>query len=144
MKVQKANLFESTDDWIFVTGNSCVRADGALVMGKGAASQLRDKVASLPFEFGGKILKTCGSLGEYNLIISEMHPFGIFQVKYHYKEDAELALIERSTEALNKFVRYLNVTVSINFPGIGNGNLFIKDVAPIIKDLDDRVTVYYL
>lgn len=144
MKVQKGNLFDSGHDWLFVTGNSYINVKGALVMGRGAALYIKQNYTELPYEFGTKISRICGSLGRYDVLTSRFEPFGIFQVKRHYGFNAELGLIESSVKALNSFVRFMNVTVGLNFPGIGNGRLDIYDVAPIIKELDDRVTVYYL
>jgi hypothetical protein len=73
--------------------------------------------------------------------------FGIFQVKRHFKDKADLALISYSCLMLAQWMRgnELKCPVRMNFPGIGNGQLSRKLVEPILqtylKDLPVTVCV---
>ena len=54
--------------FIIVTGNSFLTSEMKLVMGRGAALQLKRKEPGIDLVFGEKIHKTCGHLGFYGLI----------------------------------------------------------------------------
>lgn len=150
MKLAVGNLFSSHDDYIFVTTNSFVKKNGNLVMGRGAALELARLRPDVPSIFGGAVLHLCGNLGKYGVFWSlirydAVSPFyGAFQVKYNWYENADLELIRFSTEELNRHVQGVleGSTISVNFPGIGNGNLKYEDVLPIIEILPDNVTFY--
>jgi hypothetical protein len=148
MKIKVGNLFDSKDMFIFVTANSYITTKGDLVMGRGAALELATRYPDLKSEFGSIIKEWCGHLGVYGTLVIPVYnehstldnrqTYGIFQVKKHFKNLAELDLIKISADMLNKNP----LTISMNFPGIGNGGLKAKDVLPIIEFLDDNVTVY--
>jgi len=136
------DCFDKTDYFI-VTTNSYIRSDGALVMGRGIAKQVKDAFPELPFEFAKEITH----LGEYGVIIASTPYFktnlGIFQVKRHYSDKAELSLIQASTDDLIDFTTIAgNVRIDMNFPGIGNGHLDYYDVLPIVNTLPDNVHVW--
>jgi hypothetical protein len=159
MKLIQGNLFDSKDDVILITGNSYINTKGELVMGRGAALELKTKYPKLAYTFGKMIQYYCKHLGEYNLIISglgetrleelednDWPKYGVFQVKYHYKDDADYGLIERSTNVLINMMNrlgYRDRTFSMNFPGIGWGRLEAEKVLSLINKLSDRVTIYY-
>lgn len=141
MKIKVGNLWDSKDDHIFITGNSFIKNNGELAMGRGSALELKTKDPSIALEFGSIISKTCGHLGIYKIIIIDK--YGIFQVKQHFKDEADLDLIDMSCISLNRILVDLNnPTVSMNFPGIGYGRLSVDSVFPIVQQLDDRVTIY--
>lgn len=148
MKIINDNLWNSNDDIILVTGNSYINQRGELVMGRGAALELKEKFPSFPKKFGTQILSSCGHLGEYNLIFISVigdRDYGIFQVKYHYRDNASLDLINRSVEYLIHIANYVDIhgqSISMNFPGIGWGRLNEKDVRPILEKLPNNVTIY--
>lgn len=150
MKVVKGNLFSSSDDYIFVTTNSHVKKNGCLVMGRGAALELSLLRPDISKVFGDGVLNICGHLGRYGVLWSlnrydANSPFyGAFQVKYNWFENADIDLIKFSTEDLMSHIEgVLNgYTISINFPGIGNGKLKYEDVLPVISVLPDEVTFY--
>lgn len=155
MKLVKGNLWDSKDDVILVTGNSYIRKDGGLVMGRGAAKELLDSYPYLQQNFGEQITNSCGSMGKYGLLFKSIvyylfvperkkvvKTYGVFQVKYHFRADAELELIQYSTDMLTKCSLPGDVTFSMNFPGIGWGRLKREDVLPILQKLPDCVTIY--
>lgn len=153
MKLVRGNLWDSPDDLILVTTNSYIRNDGALVMGRGAALELKNRFSGIDHELGWLVSKygERSNLGiRYGLILagiinwsSYSRLYGIFQVKYHFKDKANLELIDYSTKYLvNWCESWPNMKVSMNFPGIGYGQLSREEVLPIISILSDNVTVY--
>ena len=151
MKLVKGNLWDSKDELVFVTANSYIRKNGELVMGRGAALELKIKRPDLPKLFGSGVLNICGHLGKYGIIyelveswIRTRQVFGIFQVKYHFNEPARLDLIDYSVSKLLEIYGGVlrDYTISMNFPGIGFGGLIRSDILPIINILPDNVTIY--
>jgi hypothetical protein len=128
---------------LLVTTNSFVRQDGALVMGRGAAKTAMLKWPRLPYSLG----KYIDHLGEYNVgIITDnnlsLH-IGAFQVKYHFKDEADLDLIARSVAELTAITnKKPDWRFDMNFPGIGNGHKAYEDVAPLLDSLPDNVHVW--
>lgn len=147
MQTQYGNLFDSRDDYLLVSTNGFVKRDGSLVMGRGAAKQLAALHPSIPKIAGQYILE--GSYPKHNgqavygvILIGR---YGLFQVKYNWFEKADLDLIKYSTDELMVLITSGSMkdkTISMNYPGIGNGQLEEKDVYSIIKRLPDQVTVY--
>ena len=133
-------------DLFLITTNSTIRNDGALIMGCGIARQARERFPGLAEALGQHILNTCGSLGEYGLLISSRWPYaklGAFQVKRHYSQIASLELIQRSTSALCAWcLEHLDASVHLNFHGVGYGRLRREDVLPIITLLPDQITIW--
>lgn len=150
MKLIKGELFNSLDDIVLVTGNSCIKWDGSAVMGRGAALELKNKLTGIDLVFGGMINKICGNLGMYGVVHTALsYPeldkvYGLFQVKYHFKDKALLSLIEYSTYELSKMIDgiFYTKTISMNFPGVGFGHLKYEDVLPIVEKLPDSITLY--
>lgn len=141
MKIKIGNLFDSNDNLIVVTGNSYIKKNTEVVMGKGAALELKKLAPNIAYRFGNQILNICGSNGFYGFITSGRN--GLFQVKTHFKDNAELYLVERSTELLNEYILDKDYpTISMNFPGIGNGRLKAELVIPILEKLPDEITIY--
>lgn len=139
MKLLKADLWSSKDPIIGVTTNAYIRKDGCLVMGRGSALEGASKYPNLQ-KHAGMMIAANGN--KYGWLVTP-DKIGLFQVKYTFWQKADLNLIEFSTNLLNRYVNEFNINVSINYPGIGFGGLKKEEVEPIIKNLDDRVTVYY-
>lgn len=152
MKLLSGNLWDSKDEIIFVTTNSYVKRDGSLVMGKGAAFEMKEKFPFLPSIFGDQIIRHFGQLGKYGLLLatatenSQILPYlgvGIFQVKYHFKEKADLELVKYSTNLLSYFMEtHPEVSISMNFPAIGYGQRTIEEILPIVSVLPDNISLY--
>lgn len=137
MKLIQDNLWNSKDDIIAVTTNSYINKQCKLVMGRGSALEATKKYPLLQANAAQKITH----LGKYGFIIVD--GIGLFQVKYHFGANADLELIKYSCEILNNYVKENNKTVSLNYPGIGYGGLSKEVVDPIIRELDNRVTIYH-
>jgi len=146
MNIQYGNMWDVYDesDLFLITTNSFIKRNGALVMGAGIARQARDRFPGLDLALGRKIKH----LGKYGLIVSEKWPdkkLGAFQVKYHFKDRAELNLISHSTEMLMEFIetrRLYSSKIHLNFPGIGNGKLDKDAVLRVVEVLPDCVTLW--
>lgn len=146
MKLIQGNMFNNDPGIRLVTCNSYIKKNKALVMGRGAALNLLQKVPNINYIFGNEVSTICGHLGKYGVIIYsfpiENKLYGIFQVKYHFKDVSSLTLIEYSVMKLKEMLH--GFTVHMNYPGIGNGKLTPESVLPIIKILPDNVKIYYL
>lgn len=129
-----------------ITTNSYIRNDGELVMGAGIALQAKKIFDDLPLALGRKIKKKCGHLGVYGTLPSnrkEIDKIVAFQVKRHFKNKADLNLIQKSASQLSTIAtKYPNKRLDINFPGIGAGGRDVEEVMPIVKQLPDNVHIW--
>ena len=132
------DVFEGIDYFV-ITTNAVIKNNGAVVMGAGIAKQVRDNWPGVDVQLGKAISRMGG--GAYGYI--QGSKLGIFQVKYHYKDQASLRLIEHSAEMLAKHARaYPHHDYALNFPGIGNGKLNRADVEPLLSILPKNVQVW--
>jgi hypothetical protein len=133
-------MFRATG-FIIVTTNSFLTSEVKLVMGRGAAWQLKRKVPGIEKIFGKMIHETCGHLGRYGLIFHER--YGAAQVKYRFNDRARLELIRISMTALSVVAsRNRKSIFNINSPGIGNGGLKKHQVKSLLEMLPDNVHVW--
>jgi hypothetical protein len=135
-----------TSDLFLITTNSTLKANGALVMGRGIARQARGRFPGLDQALGKEIGKTCGDQGVYHLLVSPRWPrarLGCFQVKRHWAHPAAPALIQGSCAALTRWAHaHPGRQICLNFPGIGNGRLPRTAVLPLLTSLPDTVTIW--
>uniref|UniRef100_A0A6M3L1U0 Macro domain-containing protein n=1 Tax=viral metagenome TaxID=1070528 RepID=A0A6M3L1U0_9ZZZZ len=127
--------------WVVITTNGEVRNDGACVMGRGVAKQAATKFPKLAYELGNKI----ASAGNNVYVFDDLKLITL-PVKHHWKDKADLSLIERSLQQLvawadtppRKHGKFYIVRA-----GVGNGKLdWEKDVKPLFERyLDDRFVV---
>ena len=126
----------STPDIYLFTGNPIRKANGALVMGRGAAQAVRDRWPSVQYH-----IKT-----DRPVTFHQINPdqwIGWFQVKHHWQHPAEPDLIQRSATYLASIAtKRPNHRFHINAPGIGNGRLDWQQVEPLLSMLPDNVLVY--
>lgn len=134
------DIYKEADYFIF-TGNSYIKQNGALVMGRGMAKEVRDKFPGIDKLIGSKIRESCEQIEFYGLIVDEK--IGVFQVKYHYDEESLLTLIQCSVSCLKQFAKkHLDKQIHMNYPGIGFGGLTKKEVAPLLKCLSNNVHIW--
>ena len=127
--------------FIIVTANSFLTSEMKLVMGRGAALQLKRKEPGIDLEFGKKIHERCGHLGFYGLIFHKR--YGLAQVKCRFNERARVGLIRISMRMLGSVAgRDRGKIFNINFPGIGNGGLKKHQVESLLRDLPENVHVW--
>lgn len=130
------SVFDEVDHFV-ITTNSFIKNNGAVVMGAGIAKQVRDTYPGIDQVIGAAIQH----MGTYNVIIGGK--IGVFQVKYHFKDAADLALITASTAALASIATSNPAKIyALNFPGIGNGKLSYNSVKPVVDLLPDNVQIW--
>jgi len=144
MQIRTGNMFDYKNncDLLLVTGNSYIKKDSSLAMGRGAAGGLKNLYPGIEYEFG----KNITHLVTYGLVIVEYKQklFGLFQTKVHFKDKSTTDLIEYSTEKLNDYLKDTRATYCayLNLPGVGYGGLYYSDVLPIIRKLTGKVIVW--
>lgn len=155
MKLATGNMFDHPASLILVTTNSYVRDNGTLVMGRGAAAELRRHMPNAESVFGALVKKSPGlgvwkqygvlvepMIGDWTQLLRLRKPqLGIFQVKYHWGKPAVPELISHSVSSLISIAHNYQ-SISLNYPGIGNGGLTRGAVWPLIKGLPNNCTVW--
>lgn len=140
--------FDTTPIAMVFTGNSFVTRDRRLVMGRGAAKEVRDMYPGLDAAFG----TTTPHLGFYGLqskpagTCGLTFPMYVFQVKYNFADEAHLSLIQHSAAVLKTCIdNSPGWSFLMNFPGVGNGRLRYEDVLSVLEaaDLSDQLLLYY-
>lgn len=146
MKLATGNMFSHHADLTLVTTNSYVRSrDHGLVMGRGAANQIKQRLTDAERIFGDIIWckDPQGSSIYKRYGVITYGPWGIFQVKYHWGKPAVPDLISYSVQKLAEIAPQYG-SISLNYPGVGNGGLSMDVVRPLIECLPDNVTVWTL
>lgn len=147
-KFKTGNMWDAWEeaDLFLITTNSTIKKNGALVMGAGIAKEARDMFPGLDLTAGQRIKDKCGNLGLYYLLISDDWPnkkLGLFQVKTHYSNKADIEIIRESTWQLAQWAtHFTDIQIHLNYPGIGNGGLSKSQIEPIIITLPDNVTIW--
>lgn len=116
-------------DWVGVTTNGIVKANGEAVMGKGIA-----KVAALRFpELPGKLAIRLLEFGNVFQVFED-YRLVTFPTKHDWKNDSSIELIEQSAKQLALFLQTrTDINVYLPRPGCGNGNLTWKQVRPVLE-----------
>lgn len=140
------NLWDIPADTYIITTNGVIKKNGAAVMGRGCALQAKDMFKGIDYDLG-YCIDIVGNIptyiGEYKLK-ERVYEIISFPVKHHWRDKADLSLIERSAKMLPKII-HPGATVVMPRPGCGNGGLNWEDVAPVIEPyLDDRFLVVSL
>jgi hypothetical protein len=144
-------LLNYADSWAedqvyLFTGNSVIKNNGAIVMGRGAAKQVRDTYPGIDKAFGTAI---GNEPSLHVLVLQRRNPrmgsikIGWFKVKHHWADNAEPALIAESATRLAALAEeHPELTWHMNYPGIGNGGLTVADVSNLLEILPDNVLIY--
>lgn len=135
---------------ILVTTNAEVNKDHKLVMGRGAALEASQRFPTLVRKLGERLIERQLVGAKYGIQFIEpsatIYPglmLGAFQVKYHWREKADLTLISYSARYLAGIAKAMAFSrFAMNFPGIGNGRLEESLVRPLLDVLPDNVFVY--
>lgn len=151
-----------------ITTNSIVTKGGLAVMGRGCAKEAafswpesREALAS-QLKLWGNYPHALGIIGRENMVwnygdyrLSELMALAqtdlggtilwSYPVKHHWKDKAELSIIERSAIRMKRIFAqpgFENQRVVLVRPGCGNGHLTWEAVRPVIAGiLDDKFTV---
>jgi hypothetical protein len=144
MREIKGNIWDYHDvngPWIVVPTNGDWNRFGEAVMGRGIALDTKLRFPDFPKEFADR-------LKEYGNVVFTFWDYHIitFPVKHHWKEEADLVLIEQSAKELMEIMRYnlsqIQVPIYMPWVGCGNGRRDKKDVRPILeKYLDNNFIV---
>lgn len=147
MILERGNMWDvfGKTDLFLVTTNPIVRKDGAVVMGRGIALQMKTRFPEFPYAFAHDLQRRKDE-AEFDPDTGVVGVFGgqlvgFFMVKTHWRDKADLDVIAKSANALRwKAANYRRV--DLNFPGTGNGKLNREDVLPIISMLPDNVFIW--
>ncbi len=148
MKEVNGDLWDTNADIIVITTNGATRRDGAAIMGRGVALQAKSRYPDIEYILGALIRENGNHV---NFVIGGLLKIVSFPVKHHWRERADLKLINQSAIELVQLVDRLRLhlkpssvyAVALPRPGCGNGRLRWEDVRSIIRPvLDDRFTVY--
>lgn len=133
MIIKRGNMFEeSKANMIFCTTNGVVKRTGELVMGAGAALEMKQRHPGIDKYFGQKL--SVGAPCKYGLLYGKTR--GAFQTKLHYKDKSCLELIKYSAEKLAALAnQHPQLTFAVNFPGINYGGLKEADVTRVIETI---------
>ncbi len=137
---------------LLCTTNAVINSKGELVMGRGAALEMKQKYPGIEKALAKRIMdKGC----HYRPWFDDNKPYGVisagmsegdtmlgaFQVKWSWDQDADLRLIDFSCKVLCQIApKYSRIV--LNYPGVGNGRLTVQQVEPILRQLPDNVYIY--
>ena len=133
-------LFKAPGIKIVTASSFILTRQQKLLMERGAALELRQMIPNIEFSFGKMIIETCGHLGVYGLLMNGN--YGAAQIKYDFRDKADINLIAFSMAALADKAKANGHTYNINYPGIGNGGLSKEEVKPLLEILPDNVYVW--
>lgn len=140
---KQGNMWESYDisDMFIITGNSFIRNNGSLAMGRGIALETRNRIPKIDKFFGKMIIDKCGHLGIYHLL--KYNKIYLLQTKIHFKDPSSIQLINDSVEKLKKII-HPQVVINMVFPGVGYGGLDKAEVFhTCLSNLPRNVTIWY-
>jgi hypothetical protein len=163
MPIEREELFISVPHpaMYIVTTNAFISQKGTIVMGRGAAQQLVQRIDGIHKEAGDAVIEKVGPVAQaftpdfiYGFVTvrpprldpggDDKYGIGIFQVKYHFKDLADIKLIANSMKQLRTAAGlWPNVNFRMNYPGIGNGKLKRDFVEQFILPVPDNVTICY-
>lgn len=125
--------------WVVVTTNGATRQDGSAIMGRGIALEAARRHHGLQASLGRRLLHG----GNHVNVFPSIHIVS-FPVKHHWREQADLGLIEQSAHELREAIDHgrVNGLVYSVRPGCGNGGLRWDDVRPVIEPLFGDVAIY--
>lgn len=135
---------DDPDALIVFTANSTIRRNGALVMGRGIARDVRDRFPGIDAKFG-QLVQMQQFKDNWGLLILDYHGhrIGAFQVKTRFNEAASPSLIKSAAVKLSAWANANpSIVVHLNYPGIGYGMLPEDVVRPLIADLPSNVHVW--
>ena len=143
MKFVFGNMWQAyyTADLFVFTGNGYVTKAGKLAMGRGFAYQVKLNIPEVDTYFGAAIrdggfpIINRGFVYHFLVESAASKPqLGVFQVKRHWSDAADLGLIEESCRKLRLWAdQNPGKRIEMNYPGIGNGRLSHIQVEPILK-----------
>jgi hypothetical protein len=141
------DVFGKTDLFL-ITTNPIRKKDGAVVMGRGIALQMKERFPDLPYAFGKRLSLLDELFGQHKCFVDSIGNYenqlvGFFMVKNHWRDAADPRVIEESVWELQQWIGdEVFHRVDLNFPGIGNGKLKREDVLPLLEPLPNCVHIW--
>ena len=145
MQLVQANIWHYAEqlDFVCITTNSIVKNNGELVMGAGNALQAKQRVPSLPLEFGKQVSDKNLSGQFYGLLVCDKYI--AFQTKLHFANESPLEVVQRSVDSLRRLaLKYPDKSFGLPFPAINHGKRTVAEILPFLETLPDNVYVYHL
>ena len=122
-----------------ITTNGHVKKSGEAVMGRGIASQAKERFPALPAYLGDNLLRLgnhvywLGKWGKWFLIS--------FPTKHNWWEKSDPELIKKSIKELQEILIDPRYQIFLPKPGCSNGGLDWKNVKPLVECLSDQYTI---
>lgn len=124
------DLWSIPADLRCITTNGALRRNGNAIMGKGIALEARKRYHDIEAILGSLINKYGNHVFHLGYDIIS------FPTKYHWKQDSDIRLIERSAQELVTLLRDNPAKrVLLTRPGCGNGNLQWSEVKAVIQEI---------
>jgi hypothetical protein len=141
MRIAKGNFLAAARGVLLAPGNGVARADGALVMGAGAAKALAQTYPYLP-RILGRMARGKPRMGNwylYGVLTIQVAPglhVGVFQSKGDWKDRADPSLIAYSARKLAEWLRENpGLEAHLAFPGVGLGGLEEEEVLEALEPI---------
>ena len=141
MKLIKGDLwkFHDAGEWICVTTNGFVKANGCAVMGRGTALQCKRRYPEAERMLGDSLRHVGNTFAPFLM----ERKIAAFPVKHVWWEKADLELIKKNASVATTYLTVARIErIYLPRPGCGNGQLPWKEVERVIRPiLDDRFIV---
>lgn len=139
MKQVTGNMWTYPADWVGVTTNGVVKANGEAVMGRGTALEAKKRFPDLPKRLGHCIEFS----GNRPYFFMDLRIF-TFPTKHDWKNKSDLKLIKESAIVLAEDAQSFPTQIYLlPRPGCSNGGLKWEDVEPVISFLPDNVIIIH-
>lgn len=124
------------------TGNPVIKNNGAIVMGRGAAKQVRDSYLNIDIAFGNAIQDKPDNHIVWVILPNNQY-IGWFKVKEHWANPAIISVIQESIDELRIIAdKNLDLNFHMNYPGVGNGKLDVGSVQHMLEVLPENIFIY--
>lgn len=149
MQEINVNLWDANADVICITTNGFVKKNGEVTMGAGCAKEAAQRHPSVPKALGdlverkGNQLNFIGIFSRYTdedgeeVQLNKMYRLYAFPVKHHWRDKADIDLIEASLRSLKELMDQETwYKVALPRPGCGNGRLdWETEVKPLVEEI---------
>ncbi len=114
--------------WAVIPTNLQVRSNGEAVMGAGLAKAAAARFPELPAAYGRYLADGKRRMAKRDLRLI------LAPSKHHWKEDADLELIEESCRAIGDYARADDMVIAMPPFGCGLGGLDWQEIHPLVME----------